>query len=80
MFRCITTKSPRSLLNAYKIYCRSILEYASIIGSPFLEVSKFSSLIDQIERVQILFRILPTRRLITRCVHCKKLGYNNSFV
>ena len=69
IFRCITTKSPRALLNAYKIYCRPILEYASIIWSPFSKVSKFRSLIDQIERVQRLF----TRRLITRCV-----GYTNS--
>ena len=57
------------LLNAYKIYCRPILKYASIIWSPFSKVSKFRSLIDQIERVQRLF----TRRLITRCV-----GYTNS--
>ena len=41
----------------------------SIIWSPFSKVSKFRSLIDQIERVQRLF----TRRLITRCV-----GYTNS--
>ena len=54
IFRCITTKSPRELLNAYKIYCRPILEYASIIWSPFSKVSKFRSLIDQIERVQRL--------------------------
>ena len=52
------------LLNAYKMYCRPILEYASIIWSPFSKVSKFRSLIDQIERVQRLF----TRQLITRCV------------
>ena len=69
IFRCITTKSPRALLNAYNIYCRPILEYASIIWSPFSKVSKFRSLIDQIEIVQRLF----TRRLITRCV-----GYTNS--
>ena len=69
IFRCITTKSPRALLNAYNSYCRPILEYASIIWSPFSKVSKFRSLIDQIERVQRLF----TRRLITRCV-----GYTNS--
>ena len=67
--RCTTTKSPISLLIAYKIYCRPILEYASIICSPFSKVSKFRSLIDQIERVQRLF----TRILITRCV-----GYTNS--
>ena len=54
----------RALLNAYKIYCRLILEYASIIWSPFSKVSKFGSLIEQIVRVQ---------RLITRCV-----GYTNS--
>ena len=47
-----------------------ILEYASIIWSPFSKVSKFRSLIDQIERVQRLF----TRRLITICV-----GYTNSY-
>ena len=52
IFRCITTKLPRSLLNAYNIYCKPILEYASIIWSPFSKVSKFRSLIDQIERVQ----------------------------
>ena len=69
IFRFITTKSPRALLNAYKIYCRPILEYASIIWSPFSKVSKFRSLIEQIERVHRLF----TRRLITRCV-----GYTNS--
>ena len=51
------------------IYCRSILEYTSIIWSPFSTVSKFVSLIDQIERVQRLV----TRRLITRYV-----GYTNS--
>ena len=49
--RCITTKSPRALLNAYTIYCRPILEYASIIWSPFSKISKFHSLIDKIERV-----------------------------
>ena len=69
IFRCITTKSPRALLNAYNIYCRLILEYSSIIWLPFSKVSKCRSLIDQIERVQILV----TRRLITRCV-----GYTNS--
>ena len=69
MFRCITTKSHRALLNAYTIYCRPILEYASIIWSPFSKVSKFCNLVDQIERVHILF----TRRLITRCV-----GYINA--
>ena len=52
IFRCITTKFPIALLNAYNIYCRPILEYASIIWSPFSKVSKFRSLIDQIERVQ----------------------------
>ena len=57
-------KSPRVLLNAYKTYCRPILEYASIMLSPFLKFSKCRSLIYQIERVQRLF----TRRLITRCV------------
>ena len=67
--RCITTKSPSVLLNAYKMYCRQILKYASIIWSPFSKVSQFRSLIDQIEIVQRLF----TRRLITRCV-----GYTNS--
>ena len=35
-------------LNAYTIYCRLILEYASIICSPFSKVSKFRNLIDQI--------------------------------
>ena len=69
IFRCITTKSPRALLNAYKMYCIPIMEYASIIWSPFSKVSKFRCLIDQIERVHILF----TRILITRCV-----GYTNS--
>ena len=69
IFRCITTKSPRELLNAYKIDYRPILEYASIIWSPFSKVSKFHSLIDQIERVKRLF----TRTLITRFV-----GYTNS--
>ena len=72
IFRCInaiTTKSPRALLNVYKIYCRPILEYASIIWSPFSKGCKLRSLIDQIERVQRLF----TRRLITRCVE-----YTNS--
>ena len=68
IFRCITTQSLRVLLNAYTIYCRPILEYASIIWSPFSKICKFRSLIDQIERVQRLF----TRRLITRCV-----GYTN---
>ena len=69
IIRCITTKSPRALLNACKIYCRPILEFASIIWSPFSKVSKFRSLIDQIDRVQRLF----TRRLITKCVE-----YTNS--
>ena len=64
IFRCITTTSSRTLLNAYTIYCRPILEYASIIWSPFSKISKFRNLIDQIERVQLLF----TRRLITTCV------------
>ena len=32
---CINKKSPRELLNAYTVYCRHILEYASIIWSPF---------------------------------------------
>ena len=58
-----TTKSPRALINAYTIYCRPILGYASIIWSQF---SKFRSLIDQIEIVQRLF----TRRLITKFVGC----------
>ena len=35
IFRCIATKSPRTLLNAYTIYCRLILEYASIMWSSF---------------------------------------------
>ena len=52
IFRCITIKLPRALLNAYNIYCRPILEYASIIWSPFSKVSKFRSLIDHIERMQ----------------------------
>ena len=52
----------KHILNAYTSYCRPILEYASIIWSPFSKVSKCRSLIDQIERVQRLF----TRRLITR--------------
>ena len=64
IFRGITTKSPIVLLNAYTIDCRSILEYASIIWKPFSNVSKFHSLIDHIERKQILF----TSRLITRFV------------
>ena len=69
IFRCITTKSPKALLNAYQINCRRILEYASIIWTPLSKVSKFRSLIDQIERVQRLF----TRRFITKYV-----GYINS--
>ena len=36
--RCITTKPPRALLNAYKMYCRLILEYSYIIWSPFSKV------------------------------------------
>ena len=50
-----TKKSSRTLLKAYIIYFRPILEYASIIWIPFSEVSKFRSLIVQIERVQRLF-------------------------
>ena len=73
MFRYINIKFPRkfhrALSNAYKMYCQPILEFASIIWSPFSKVSKFRSLIDQIKRVQRLF----TRRLIIRCV-----GYTNS--
>ena len=45
IFGCITTKSPRALLNAYNMYSRPILEYASIIWLPFSKVSKFRSLI-----------------------------------
>ena len=43
-----------------------ILKYVFIIWIPFSKVSKFRSLVYQIERVKRLF----TRRLITRC-----LGY-----
>ena len=68
-FRCITTKNPIALLNEYTFYCRPILEYASIIWSPFSKISKFRSLIDIIEIVQRLF----IRRLITRCIE-----YTNS--
>ena len=57
IFRFITTKFPRSLLNAYIIYCRPILEYASIIWSHFSKVSTFRSLIDHIEKVQRLLII-----------------------
>ena len=59
------------LINILIIFVKSIFsfEYASIIWSHFSKVSKCSSFIDQIERVQRLF----TRRLITRCV-----GYTNS--
>ena len=46
---CITTKSPRALLNVYTIYCKPILEYASIIWSPFSKVSKFRNLVDQLK-------------------------------
>ena len=35
VFRYINTKSPKPLLNSYKIYCKIILEYASMIWSPF---------------------------------------------
>ena len=51
------------------MYYRPILEYAFIMWSPFSKFSKFRSLIDQIERVPLLF----IRRLITICV-----GYKNS--
>ena len=52
IFRCITIKSLRALLNPYNIYFRPILQYASIIWSYFSNVSK---LIEINERVKGLF-------------------------
>ena len=42
--RYITTKSLRALLNAYTIYCIPIIEYVSVIWSPFSKVYKFRNL------------------------------------
>ena len=41
IFRCITAKSHRALLNAYNMYCIPILEYASIIWLPFQRLVHF---------------------------------------
>ena len=56
-------------MNSYNLFPKRIIYICIHNWSPFSRVSKFRSLIDQIERVQQLF----TRRLITRCV-----GYTNS--
>ena len=58
LFRTFVTNSKHALITSYKTYVRPLLEYCTIIWSPFLLAD-----IDKVEAVQHYF----TRRLFTRC-------------
>ncbi len=63
--RCFVTSDLPSLLHAYTVYARPLLEYASVVWSPFLDHRSLGCLgsLNRLESVESNF----TRRSFWRC-------------
>ncbi len=66
LFRCFLTSSLPSLLHAYMVYARPLLEYGSVVWSPFLDHRSSLGCLGSLDRLEAVQRSF-TRRLFKRC-------------